>query len=166
MKVVLRSASYMQNSNSIEFQKREIDLNSELFRHWLETHRHGSLHVHELSALTHSRVGRVLYSTVCLTEASASFCGAYTEPARACSSHQPAHIAKSSSSVVSESESVSHFTACCTYPAPWSFARMCNVQSVAMFLGISYGYFSEVLIYFVYIYYIYMLSLWNSIEFH
>ena len=119
---------YMQNSNSIEFQKREIDLNSELFRHWLETHRHGSLHVHELSALTHSRVGRVLYSTVCLTEASASFCGAYTEPARACSSHQPAHIAKSSSSVVSESESVSHFTACCTYPAPWSFARMCNVQ--------------------------------------
>ena len=144
----------MQNSNSIEFQKREIDLNSELFRHWLETHRHGSLHVHELSALTHSRVGRVLYSTVCLssqTEASASFCGAYTEPARACSSHQPAHIAKSSSSVVSESESVSHFTACCTYPAPWS------LHACAMFSGnvpgdfLLYGYFSEVLNVYIYI---------------
>jgi hypothetical protein len=159
----------MQNSNSIEFQKREIDLNSELFRHWLETHRHGSLHVHELSALTHSRVGRVLYSTVCLTEASASFCGAYTEPARACSSHQPAHIAKSSSSVVSESESVSHFTACCTYPAPWSFARMCNVQwqcswgfpTVWIFLARKY------LMYIYNIFCIYILYLYvKSVEFN
>ena len=145
----------MQNSNSIEFQKREIDLNSELFRHWLETHRHGSLHVHELSALTHSRVGRVLYSTVCLTEASASFCGAYTEPARACSSHQPAHIAKSSSSVVSESESVSHFTACCcTYPAPWSSGNVPG-DFLWIFLG-------STNIFCIYILYLYV----KSVEFN